>query len=151
MSNLFDILSDERCLCWWSRCSTRRGDLVSLSFKEGVSLMFSNMLNLYIWAIESVTFIKVLPSDSVKNVVEGAVCWTIYEKFWKVGRRRCLHECKALLSSEFSSYTVWMLSMLYSFKNLLETVWSYQNDRKILPFQRLFSSNAGHPLQNNNS
>ena len=47
--------------------------MVSLSFKEGVSLMFSKMLNLYIWAIESVTFIKVLPSDSVKNVVEGAV------------------------------------------------------------------------------
>ena len=47
---------------------------MSLSFEEGVSLMFSNMLNLYIWAIESVTFIKVLPSDSVKNVVEGAVC-----------------------------------------------------------------------------
>ena len=113
MSNLVDIVSDERCLCWWSRCSTRRGDLVSLSFKEGVSLMFSNMLNLYIWAIESVTFIKVLPSDSVKNVVEGAVCWTIYEKFWKVGRRRCLHQCKALLSSEFSSYSVWMLSIQF--------------------------------------
>ena len=151
VSNMVDILSGERCLRWWSRCSTRRGDLVSLSFKEGVSLMFSNMLNLYIWAIESVTFKKVLPSDEVKNVVDGAVCWTIYEKFWKVGRRRCRHHCKALFSSEFSSYTVWMLSMLYSFKNLLETVWSYQNDRKNLPFQRLFSSNAGHPLQNNNS
>ena len=100
--------------------------------------MFSNMLNLYIWAIESVTFIKVLSSDNVKNVVEEAVCWTIYEKFLKVGRRRCRHHCKALFSSEFSSYTVWMLSMLYSFKNLLETVWSYQNDRKILPCQRLF-------------
>ena len=47
---------------------------MSLSFKEGVSLMFSNMSNFYIWAIESVTFIKVLPSDEVKNVVEGAVC-----------------------------------------------------------------------------
>ena len=47
---------------------------MSLSFKEGVSLMFSNMLNLYIWAIESVTFIKVLSSDNGKNVVEGAVC-----------------------------------------------------------------------------
>ena len=47
---------------------------MSLSFKEGVSLMFSNMLNLYIWAKESVTSIKVLPSDRVKNVVEGAVC-----------------------------------------------------------------------------
>ena len=47
---------------------------MSLSFKEGVSLMFSNMLNLYICAIESVTFIKVLSSDNVKNVVEEAVC-----------------------------------------------------------------------------
>ena len=42
---------------------------MSLSFKEGMSLMFSNMLNLFIWAIESV-----LPSNIVKNVVEGAVC-----------------------------------------------------------------------------
>ena len=47
---------------------------MSLSFKERESLMFSNMFNLYIWAIESVTFIKVLPSDEVKNVVDGAVC-----------------------------------------------------------------------------
>ena len=100
MSNMVDILSGERCLCWSSRCSTRRGDLVSLSFKERVSLMFSNMSILYIWAIESVTFIKVLPSDEVKNVVDGAVCWTIYEKFWKVGRRRCRHHCKALFSSK---------------------------------------------------
>ena len=44
------------------------------------------------------------------------------EKFWKVGRRRCRHHCKALFSSEFSSYTVGLLSMFYSFKNLLETV-----------------------------
>ena len=57
-----------------SDLDVQQGEQVSLSFKEGVSLMFSNMLNLYIWAIESVTFIKVLPSDSVKNVVEGAVC-----------------------------------------------------------------------------